>query len=184
MLQVPYSVSSSNFLHASAEHTTVLQSLREQFSASSSSLLLAERRRCDSDNTARVLLQAAEDEGQNVQQAGLDATQTVAEAQTISSADQTIAAGMFSAAETKPETAALPGALQPNIQQYQPSNMPFIDTDRLISAAAAQASQLMVDSVQTHEGEDQFDAWPLVDPPFQEALHEVSLARNLHDSWQ
>ena len=52
--------------------------------------------------------------------------------------------------------------------------MPFVDQDRLISAAVTQASHLMGDTVGKYEGEDQFDAWPLVNPPFQEALHEVS----------
>ena len=170
---MPCSISSSNFRHVPHEIVAAHKSLREQYPASISSLLPAKWRKGDLENTARGLLQA-EQETDSAQQAKIDATHTVAEAQTTSSADQNMAAGMLSATETKLKMAALPDALQPNIQQYQPSNMPLIDTDRLIAAAAAQASQLMVDSVQKHEGEDDFDAWPLIDPPFEEALHEAS----------
>ena len=125
---------------------------------------------------ARVLLQA-EQQAQIAQQAATQATQTLPQTHAASANDNTLAEGIFSAAEARPEAASQAQARQPMIQQYQPSNKPFLDTDRLISAAAAQASQLMSDSVQTHEGDNQFDAWPLVNPPFQEALHEVHSAR-------
>ena len=62
---------------------------------------------------------------------------------------------------------------QSAVQQYQPSNKPILDADRLMVAAAAQAEHVFADIVQKAEGEDAIDAWPLVDPPFQEATHEL-----------
>lgn len=86
------------------------------------------------------------------------------------------AAAAAAAAEARPEGNPQADMLPSSIQQYQPSSMPFVNEDRLISAAVTQASQLMGETVGKYEGEDQFDVWPLVNPPFQEALHEVSQA--------
>ena len=67
-------------------------------------------------------------------------------------------------------------AEQPNVLQYQSGGSSAIDKQKLIDAAATQASQHLSalpgasdTSVQTQD----LDTWPLVDPPFQPALHEV-----------
>lgn len=127
-----------------------------------------------SSNIARNLLQS-EQQGQSQQQVASNTLQDVAVAQKNSAADQHSEATSAAAAETRPEGNPQTAILPSSIQQYQPAGMPFVDTDRLISAAVTQASHLMGDTVKTYKGENQFDAWPLVNPPFQEALHEVSL---------
>lgn len=123
-----------------------------------------------SSNTARNLLQS-EQQGQSQQQL---ASNTLHDAQESSAAGTNSTATAAAAAETRPEANSQTDLLPSSIQQYQPGSMPFVDQDRLISAAVTQASHLMGDTVGKYEGEDQFDAWPLVNPPFQEALHEVS----------
>ena len=65
---------------------------------------------------------------------------------------------------------------QSAVQEYQSSNAAVLDEARLISAAASQASHSLADTVEKTAGEDQFDAWPLVDPPLQDALYEVQCA--------
>lgn len=70
-------------------------------------------------------------------------------------------------------------AEQPGVLQYQSGSSPAIDKQKLVDAAATQASQHLSalpgasdTSVQTHD----LDTWPLVNPPFQPALHEVRTA--------
>lgn len=132
-------------------------------------------------NTARVPLQFAE-QRQSQRQGARSLAQHVSAEQATSAASaavqNSVTAGAV-AAEAEPEDTST-DTLLPGIQQYQPSSMPFVSTDRLVSAAVAQASQIMADTTAQHEGESQFDAWPLVNPPFQEALHEVSNTSSSH----
>lgn len=69
---------------------------------------------------------------------------------------------------------------QSAVQEYQSSNAAVLDEARLISAAASQASHSLADTVEKTAGEDQFDAWPLVDPPLQDALYECFGSSKLH----
>lgn len=65
---------------------------------------------------------------------------------------------------------------QPEISQYQRGSSAIISNDRLMNAAAAQASQYLTAlpgaatrPIQTSD----LDTWPLVEPDFKPALHEV-----------
>lgn len=87
------------------------------------------------------------------------------------------AAGLQDAdtAEVASQTAEQPGVLQ-----YQSGSSPAIDKQKLVDAAATQASQHLSAlpgasdiSIQTHD----LDTWPLVNPLFQPALHEVRHCR-------
>ena len=72
------------------------------------------------------------------------------------------------------EDTALDSAQLSPIVQYKSSSSPVIDEQKLIDAAASQASQLLSarDSSAEIRGQD-LDSWPLVDPPLEMALHEV-----------
>ena len=122
-------------------------------------------------NTARNSLHSEEQE-RSQQQVASNTLQDVAGAQESSAAAAVVAA------DTRLGKSSQTDMLPSNIQQYQPGSMPSVDEDRLISAAVTQASHLMGDTVLQYEAEDQFDAWPLINPPFQEALHEVSQTRH------
>ena len=182
-LQIPYLVSTTEPLHHQIKHSTAYPSPGQ----------LAKWRTPDSpesqlqgqsSKTARHLLQLEQHE-QSQQQVASNTLPNVAAAQDSAAAGHdaaataaaaVAAAAAAAAAEARPEGNPQADMLPSSIQQYQPNSMPCVNEERLISAAVTQASQLMGDTVGKYEGEDQFDVWPLVSPPFQEALHEVSQA--------
>lgn len=169
-LQVPHLVSPSKLVKQ-----TAFQGSGGQLAVLRSSYLPESQLGFQASNTARNLLQFAE-QGQSQGQGASSSAQHVAAEQAASAASaavqNAVTAGAV-AAEAQPKDTST-NTLLPGIHQYQPSSMPFVSTDRLISAAVVQASQIMADTTAQHEGESQFDAWPLVNPLFQEALHEVS----------
>ncbi len=130
------------------------------------------------EGNTRALLQAEQQQqldlqGSSTAYEDVDSNQIASEAGII--ADTALRTDTFS--QTKPEPLlAQRHEPQSAVQEYQPSNAAVLDEPRLISAAASQASQSLADSIEETAGEDQFDAWPLVDPPFQDALHEVQHA--------
>ena len=169
-------MSATELLYHHGTHSTAYRGPERQPAQSRSPDLPESQFWDQSSNTARNLLQS-EQQGQSHQQVASNTLQNVAVAQNNSAADRHSAAGAAAAAaaaETRPEGNPQTAMLPSSIQQYQPAGMPFVDEDMLVSAAVTQASHLMGDTVEKFEGEDRFDAWPLVNPPFQEALHEVS----------
>lgn len=125
------------------------------------------------DSSTRALLQVQQQRQLELQHSG-SVYQDSDNTQVNSAAGVVADTGVALQTETEPEPLLIkPYEPQSAIQQYQPSNVPVLDESRLISAAAAQASQILADTVEKTQGEDQFDVWPLVAPPFQEALHEV-----------
>ncbi len=132
------------------------------------------------EGNTRALLQAEQQQqldlqGSSAAYEDVDSNQIASEAGIIvGTALRTDAASL---SQTKSE-ALLAQRHEPQaaVQEYQPSNAAVLDEPRLISAAASQASQSLADSIEETAEEDQFDAWPLVDPPFQHALHEVQHA--------
>lgn len=178
-VQVPNWVLPTESLHQS-KLTTAYQGSGGHQAALRSSYLPESQLWGQASNTARGLLQS-EQQGQSQQDAG-STTQSAAAAQTTSAASaavqSSVTAGAASAeAKSKNNSTSI---LPAGIQQYQPGNMPLVNTDKLVSAAVAQASHLMADTIAVHEGENQFDTWQLVNPPFQEALHEVSNTSYIH----
>lgn len=132
------------------------------------------------DSSTRALLQVQQQRQSELQHSG-SVYQDNYNAQANSAAGVISDTGVASQTETEPEPLLIkPYEQQLAIQQYQPSNVPVVDESRLISAAAAQASQILADTVEKTHGEDQFDVWPLVAPPFQEALHECFGSSKLH----
>ena len=132
------------------------------------------------EGNTRALLQAEQQQQLNLQGSStayedVDSNQIASEAGIIT--DTALRTDTASLSQTKSE-ALLAQRHEPQaaVQEYQPSNAAVLDEPRLISAAASQASQSLADSIKETAGEDQFDAWPLVDPPFQDALHEVKHA--------
>ena len=132
------------------------------------------------EGNTRALLQAEQQQqldlqGSSTAYEDVDSNQIASEAGII--ADTAIRTDTASLSQTKSE-ALLVQRHEPQsaVQEYQPSNAAVLNEPRLISAAASQASQSLADSIEETAGEDQFDAWPLVDPPFQDALHEVQYA--------
>lgn len=125
------------------------------------------------DSSTRALLQVQQQRQLELQHSG-SVYQENDNTQVNSAAGVVADTGIASQTEIEPEPLLIEQyEPQSGIQQYQPSNVPVLDESRLISAAAAQASQILADRVEKTQGEDQFDVWPLVAPPFQEALHEV-----------
>ncbi len=132
------------------------------------------------EGNTRALLQAEQQQpldlqGSSTAYEDVDSNQIASEAGII--AGTALRTDTASLSQTKSE-ALLAQRHEPQaaVQEYQPSNAAVLDEPRLISAAASQASQSLADSIEETAGEDQFDAWPLVDPPFQDALHEVKHA--------
>ncbi len=132
------------------------------------------------EGNTRALLQAQQQQqldlqGSSTAHEDVYSTQTASEAGVVT--DTALRTDTASLSQTEPE-ALLAQRHEPQsaVQEYQPSNAAFLDEPRLISAAASQASQSLADAIKKKAGEDQFDAWPLVDPPFQDALHEVQHA--------
>ena len=166
---MPFLVSLTEPLYHQGTHSAAYQGPGRQLAQLRSPNLPESQLGGQPGNTARSLLQF-EQQGQSQQQLASNTLQNVADAQGSSAAERNSAAA---AAETRLEGNLQTDMLPSGIQQYQPGSTPFVDQDRLISAAVMQASHLMGDTVDKYEGEDQFDAWPLVNPPFQEALHEV-----------
>ena len=131
------------------------------------------------EGNTRALLQAEQQQqldlqGSSAAYEDVDSNQIASEAGII--AGTALRTDTASLSQTKSE-ALLAQRHEPQaaVQEYQPSNA-VLDEPRLISAAASQASQSLADSIEETAGEDQFDAWPLVDPPFQDAIHEVKHA--------
>ena len=116
----------------------------------------------------RVLLQASQQERQQLDSIVTERGAATTAALNSKAATDTKLLTNDPTSETKPDSQP-----QTAIQQYQPSNTPLLNADRLVSAASAQASNFFGDTLEKTAGEDQFDVWPLVEPPFQEALHEV-----------
>ncbi|KAL3143320.1 hypothetical protein ABBQ38_002159 [Trebouxia sp. C0009 RCD-2024] len=176
VFQVPHLVSPSKLVKQ-----TAFQGSGGQLAVLRSSYLPESQLGFQASNTARNLLQFAE-QGQSQGQGASSSAQHVAAEQAASAASaavqNAVTAGAV-AAEAQPKDTST-NTLLPGIHQYQPSSMPFVSTDRLISAAVVQASQIMADTTAQHEGESQFDAWPLVNPLFQEALHECFGSSKLH----
>ena len=164
-------MSPTTSFHYQGQHSTAYQDPQENLASLRSSYLSESQLGGQSSSTVRTLLQS-DQQGQSQQQGATNPVQDVADAQKTSAAGQNPVTTGAAAAEARPEVQA--DMLPSGIQQYQPSNEPLVNTDRLISAAVTQASQLMGNSIGKYQEEDQFDAWPLVNPPFQEALHEVS----------
>lgn len=142
-----------------------------------SSTLLALTNQSSAEGYTRALLQAEQQQqldlqGSSTAYEDVDSNQIASETGII--ADTAIRTDTASLSETKPE-ALLAQRHEPQsaVQEYQPSNAAILNEPRLIAAAASQASQSLADSIEETAGEDQFDAWPLVDPPLQDALHEV-----------
>ncbi len=129
------------------------------------------------EGNTRALLQAEQQQqvdlqGSRTASEDVDSNQIASEADNIASTALHIDTASLSQAKSE---ALLAQRHEPQaaVQEYQPSNAVVLDEPRLISAAASQASQSLADSIEETAGEDQFDAWPLVDPPLQDALHEV-----------
>ena len=122
--------------------------------------------------TTRLLLQA-ELQQPGAEQQVHDAAQDMVSAGDVSgsaAAQSAVSLQDAQLAETESLTAGQSGVLQ-----YQMGSSPVIDEQKLIDAAATQASHHLSAlpasdvPVRTHE----LDTWPLVNPTFQPALHEV-----------
>lgn len=120
----------------------------------------------DSLGTSRLLLQA-EGQSQGVTVDGMQQDASLG-VESVAAAAQEVALPDTQIAEVASQSAE-----EPEVLQYQTGSSPSITNDKLIDAAANQASHYLSAlpelPVQTHD----LDAWPLVDPPFQPALHEV-----------